>query len=178
MDESQIMDDIIDLCLRINKDTVIIYDIFADTCNDSEVKTFWDKMSSDTVLRLEYWQKLKVLSEKTGIPIIFEEPLEIKKELNENLSNIKEMIETDLSKIEIQQKYTLAFKLEFFMLHRAFATFCNFTQNIFSDEKTPADDYEEHLNSFIETLKRHAAFPPNWNLWSLPYAAYGKKSKC
>jgi len=153
--ESQVMRRIIDLCIQINRQAAIIYGKFVSTGDEHKTNAFWDRMSKDTSLRLKYWEKLKRFAEDTSIPFIFEEPTSIQKELEENLSNIDEIMEIDFAEIETNNKFLLAFRLEFFMLHRAFATFCNFTKNIFSDEKSPADNYEEHLDYFIESLKSH-----------------------
>ena len=164
MNDDHIIENIIDLCLQINQETSFIYTEFGDKCDDPEIKAFWNKMSDETNLRLEYWKELKELNVKATLPVMFKDPLTVIKELKENLLNINEITRTDLSNIENKQKYTLAFRLEFFVLHRAFSTFCNFTKNLISDKKTPDDDYEEHLNSFIETMKIHGRLTPELEL--------------
>lgn len=164
MSDSEIMEDIIDLCLQINKCTMDIYETFADTCNDVEISTLWKKMASDTSSRLKYWQKLKELSSAASIPNLFQNPLLVKEELQENIFNIKKIKEKGISGLNLSQQCILAFNLEFFMLHKAFATLINFTSNVLPDEITSEVNYEKHIDFFMEYLKNHNHLTPELEL--------------
>ncbi len=153
--EFQIMENIIELCVQINQKAAIVYDSFASTCDDEKTKIFWNRMSNETNSRLKYWEQLKSLSKDNLIPILFQEPLEVELELKKNILSIDDILNADLTKVETKDKYLQAFRLEFFMLHRAFATFCIFSKNISLEENTPSDDYEKHLDYFIDTLRQH-----------------------
>jgi len=128
-----------------------------------ELKRFWNEMAGEEREHCRFWRRLEPLAQDRLLPQIFDDPEKTRDELADLLKKTADLWEQFQRSPSIASAFTLAFRAEFFMLHRAFADFFHFAKTI-SEEKNPEDTYEVHINKFIEALGQYGQVTPELEL--------------
>lgn len=157
--KSDVIADILELCVSIDKKAVNIYENFSKTCNHEELRHFWKQKSKEQKRHVDLWKKLLALAESGAIPNIFEEPLRIEEELKSIISKIDTLFQSVEHCHDITKLFLLALRLEFYALHPAFAMLYRFVNDT-KQEKLFEEHHDEHLKDFFEIIKRHNALTP------------------
>lgn len=157
--KSNIIVDVLDLCVSIDKKAVNIYENFSKTCNHEELRNFWKQKSKEEKRHVGVWKKLLTLAESGAIPNIFDEPLKIEEELKSIISKIDTLFQSVENCHDIAKSFLLALRLEFYALHPAFAMLYRFVNDT-KQEELFEEHYNEHLRDFFEIIKRHNALTP------------------
>ena len=156
---SNVIVDILKLCVSIDKKAVMIYEHFSKTCNNEELREFWKQKSKEERRHVGLWKKLLSLAEDGAIPNIFDEPLRIEEELRSIISKIDVLFQSIENCGDITKSFLLALRMEFYALHPAFAMLYRFINDA-KQEKLFEEHYDEHLKDFFEIIKRHNALTP------------------
>lgn len=173
---------ILNLAMTFEQMAIDTYTLFANT--DKSLSHFWNAEAEIEKHHLAYWQELIDLTNKHILPQVFDDEKKILKEL--------ESIHTKLIKLNNDYKkspntktaFIIALRLEFYMLHPAFATIFMFLEN--TSPKNPGHEYKQHINGIIKKyISLYNATPENellgdtmLQLWDRNLELAGEFYKC
>jgi diguanylate cyclase (GGDEF)-like protein len=160
--------DIIDLCYTLDKAAVTIYSDLSQFYSEreNELSRFWGQMAKEEKEHVVFWEGLLPLAKKGMIPQLFEEPVKIKTQL-EDIKNKTQELQKQIMSASLSNKgFLVAFRLEFYLLHPAFEMLFHFAQGLkeLDDVVILEDEYEQHINDFIEALNRFDTVSPEMQL--------------
>ena len=155
--------EIIQLCLDIDIKARDIYLNLADISENTDLKKFWNNMSEEEGEHTEYWHTLYELAEENMLPQIFDNAPKIITELENIKNKSKELLESSKNNPDIPQMFLIGYRMEFYLLHPAFAILFHFI-NAIDDTLSPEDKYEAHIDEFIEALVTYANMTPEMEL--------------
>jgi diguanylate cyclase (GGDEF)-like protein len=114
---------------------------------------------------LEYWKKILQLAKDGMIPQVFDNPVQINNELKALQTKVDRVIAQNrpLKHVSLNHAFILTYRLEFYVLHRAFSTLFHFLKT-FSTEKTPEDHYDYHINQIIDYISKYSELTPELEL--------------
>ena len=162
MPDDQILE-IVDLCLSIEESAYEAYRELSSLSEIDELKVFWHGMSEDEKRHIGFWQRLKSMAEEHRLPQVLDDP----EETREELEKIKRRTVLLLNRFERSRSthdaFILAYRLEFYMLHSAFEILFH-NLRVASGEDNPEDDYELHINRFVQTLTKYGQTTPELEL--------------
>ena len=156
---------IIRQCLSIDKKAADIYMDLSRAVQRKELKIFWEKMSEHEKEHVEYWEKLLELARDGILPQVFDDPDQIMQEIKGINRKINRLIRQNqpLYRISINHAFILTYRMEFYLLHRAFSTLFHFLKT-FSTDKTPEDYYDYHINKIIDYVRKYSKLTPEIEL--------------
>ena len=161
--DNQILIDIINLCLSIEKKAEETYLKFSFLTQDDDLKAFWQRMAGEENKHIAFWIKTLKLSKQGMNSQVFDNPPQVKEQLENILPKCNKILENSKKFKRIPDTFLLAYRMEYYLLHPAFETLFHFISTI-SNEPTPADYYEAHLNRFIEALGKFGVSSPELEL--------------
>jgi len=154
--------EIIQLCLDIDKKAFKIYCQLSELF-ENNLKKFWNKMAGEENEHVAYWQRILHLAQQGLVPQVFNDPDTVKGELEKICEKVEKILENNRNSIDIPTSFLIAYRLEFYVLHPVFATLFHVTK-IIEDGKNPEDDYEKHINEFIDALNQYGNVTPELEL--------------
>jgi diguanylate cyclase (GGDEF)-like protein len=146
--------DIISNCRKIDGIAFNIYKSFHFHTEDPELKAFWQEMAMDEQKHIRYWKELLELARRDSLPPVFNDPAAIKGEFEQILAQAAELKQYIRKWPGERFSLLIAYRLEFFMLHRAFTSLFRCIDNVLETE-TPLVEYENHIIKFITALDRY-----------------------
>ncbi len=152
--EDKIVEDLIVLCHTIDEIASKIYYEFSSKTKNKDLKNFWFEMYEEEKTHISFWDEMLDMSKKHFITQIFDNPEEIKKDLEDIKLKISILLEKASKMRRKSDIFVSALRMEFYLLHPAFYTFIQFFK-ILQPEKPARINYESHLNKIIETLKNY-----------------------
>jgi diguanylate cyclase (GGDEF)-like protein len=160
--------DIIDLCYSLDKIAVKIYSDLSGfySGKEKELSQFWGQMAKEEKEHVVFWEGLLALAQKGMIPQLFDEPVKIKTQLEDIKNKTLELQKQITSASLIKKGFLVAYRLEFYLLHPAFEMLFHFAQGLkeLEDIVILEDEYEQHINDFIEALNRFGTVSPEMQL--------------
>lgn len=173
--------EIINLCHAIDVMAEKIYRQLHRSYSDKnkELSLFWEEMADEEKEHIAFWDGLLPLAEKKMIPQIFDYPSEVKDELV-NIKNSTKQLEEQIHNMPpVNKGFLVAFRLEFYVLHPAFEILFHFAKDLegFAGIKTPEDDYEEHIDRFIDALNQYGNVTPEMELLGETLTRLWKENK-
>lgn len=150
--------EIIRICLSIDSRAYTIYTMFASNCSDRELAREWKACAADEKVHMAFWEKALELAKCGELPQIFEAPEEIKSTMLSTEEKIDKLVSNLKSCKNSSDTLTVAYRLESFMLDSAFITMFHFFDSI---NRKIENNYEEHINRFIEILRKYAGTSPH-----------------
>ena len=162
--EQQIMFEIVMLCFKLDEHAHKAYTGLARDTAEPELSRFWQEMAAEEFEHLQFWsQVLEQPAQLETLPQVFDRPTKVLRELQESLEKVQELMRPGHGSLSVEEAFTLAYRLEFYMLHPAF-------QVLFSllcflvDTPCPDRAYEQHIQSFVTALSRHGRVSPSLEL--------------
>ena len=150
-------------CMRLEREASRLYRSFIPWNDRKPIREFWDGMSRDEQEHIAFWKSLVELEKRNKLPDILENPEETLRdleEINEKFTFFKDRFRQDPS---LDNAILLAYRMEFYLLHPAFATFFQFMRP--RDLRiNPAEKYDEHLRKFVDTVARFGSRNPELDL--------------
>ena len=145
---------IVEQCLRLDNHATRLYTSLARSADSQDLKGFWQDIAAKNEQHLLYWDRLKNWADKGMLNNLFDDS---KKTLNE-LSVLQEKVH-DLAdscgQVRRKEKaFTLAFKLEFYLLHPAFETLSQYVAT-FNGEAGSDFAYERFVNRLFDALQQN-----------------------
>ncbi len=155
--------DIVSLCLAIDKTAYQIYKTLAAIEQRKELKAFWTELSLREKVPAKYWEKLLYFAEKGIMPQVFDDPFKVKEELERINTEASMLLETAKKPPGFSDSFLLAYNLEFYLLHPAFVLLFHFMKTL-PESETPENNYEEHIDGFINTVSKYKTVTPELDL--------------
>ena len=147
--------EIIDLCFKLDKTARQFYLDLSNGTKDRELVRFWRQMSSDEGTHCRYWESLLSRAEAVYVPQPFDQPDEIRNEL-ETLVSKNIFLNSNYGDDEdVGRDFILSYRLEFCLLHPAFMALFHLLKD-FTFESIPEEDYKTHLDRFVNRFIKHA----------------------
>jgi rubrerythrin len=146
--------EIIDLCYEFDKTARQFYLDLSYGTKDKELKGFWRHMSSEEGVHCHYWEELMKKAKKDFIPLPFDQAEDIKKELKMLVSKNSSLLSEHRDVQDTEKNFILAYRMEFCFLHPGFLALLPFLKDL-TNGKTPEEDYEFHLDTFINQFIKH-----------------------
>jgi diguanylate cyclase (GGDEF)-like protein len=162
MRDDQILE-IVDLCLSIEESAFNAYGELSSLSEIGELKAFWLGMSEDEKRHIGFWQRLKVMAEEQTLPQVLDDPAETREELEKISRRTVLLLNRFERSRSTHDAFILAYRLEFYMLHSAFEILFH-NLRVASGEENPEDDYELHINRFVQMLTKHGQATPELEL--------------
>lgn len=151
---------IVKRCLVIDKIAHQTYSALAKHTSNKPLGEFWQAMAKEEETHVAFWSKIVsdvVLADK--LPALFEDANEIINELDAILPKIKSVQSDNLEKCSVEESFIIAYWLEFYMLHPAFEVLYHLLRGLVN-EPCPQDEYENHINRFVEALATFGKVTP------------------
>jgi hypothetical protein len=139
------------------------YRRIANETKVDEQKAFWLEISQDEKRHAIYWEHLIELEEKGSIQNPFDNPQRIMSELSAMKRKIDEMIDSESLNSAFSDLMLWAFRIEFYMLHPAFAILYHVLRTDTGDI-SPEEDYQNHIEKFARIVKKQLKNKPELTL--------------
>jgi diguanylate cyclase (GGDEF)-like protein len=160
---SSFLAEIITLCQQLDMKAAEVYTELTSLAETPELQEFWQKMAAEERTHVKFWEMVTDLEQCGVLPQFFDDPETIIGELRNTSQKIELLRERCRKAPDVGNQFILAFRVEFYLLHPVFETFFHFVNQI-SEEPTPEDHYEDHLNNFIAALNRWGSVTPELEL--------------
>lgn len=142
---------ILDLCLALERRASEIYANLSSFSKNDKLKSFWKEMSEEEDLHVTFWKELQDLAKERKLPQVFDDPDSVKSELERAFQRVEALLYRWEMSRDVADAFILAYRMEFYMLHPAFAILFH-SMGTLSSGINPKDSYENHINNFIETF--------------------------
>lgn len=159
----RILIEIIYFCLSLDKKAASAYKYLAQVLKKADLRKFWKERAEEELQHIDYWEKLLNFAEKNQLPHVFDQPYAVKEELRLIDSKVDLLLLRLRHFPTIGNAFLSTYRLEFYMVYPAFRILFHLMKN-FGREKTPEDDYEHHIEKFIEGLARYGKRTPELEL--------------
>ena len=151
--------DILSSCLTLDKKASEIYDNFSKTIKNKKAQAFWKDMSAQENEHVLFWEQILAMAQNGMLPQLFDRPYELREDLKAMRSNIEQLVKRSKRISNITEAFLVAYRVEFVMLRPEFQSMFHFIKTVLN-EPTPGDEYEAHLQGFINALKQYVKVSP------------------
>ena len=156
--------EIVCLCLEIDKIADRAYTELAEIATERNFQKFWRRMSAEEKIHIDFWRRVCALPAKPStLPRVFDNPEVVCDELNRIIPKAKNLLSRCRDVESVSDAFVLAYRLEFYLLHSAFQTLFHILRHLVGGP-CPEDDYEKHINSFVQMLANHGDVSPELEL--------------
>jgi GGDEF domain-containing protein len=154
---------IIGLCRTLDEMARDMYMVFSEKSGVEVFRDFWRHMSMEESEHVEFW---KMAQELDTLPDnIFSDTDTIIHELEHAIQRTNELMAKYGDSSNVADFFTLTYRMEFYLLHPAFATLFELVAPI-SGVENPENSYESHINCFVEMLANYGNLTPELELLS------------
>lgn len=162
MQKTHVME-IIKLCRKIDETARDVYLKLSRLSENSELSDFWKKMSKEESEHISFWKRTELFEAFTDIPNLFDNPAEVISDLKNAFSRSLVLHDECEENCSIQNSFTLAYRMEFYLLHPAFEVLFHLLGPI-AGGHNPEDEYESHIQEFIEMFSKYSHVTPELEL--------------
>ena len=144
----------IDQCLRLDTHATRLYRHLAEQAGTRELKEFWQSIANQNEQYREYWQRLLDWAGKGVLDTLFDTPEEILDELTDLQEKVGALA-ADCGPVRNKEKaFTVAFKLEFYLLHPAVETLGLYVAT-FNGTADADVGYQRFVGRLFKALKQY-----------------------
>lgn len=154
---------IVALCREIDETARDIYAALGRVSGQPDLAEFWIKMSAEEAQHVQFWKRAEESGVLETMPEPFDEAGGVAGELERSLSRSRDMLGNVGPSTTVAQAFTVAYRMEFYLLHPAFEVLFKLMGPTAGDPN-PGDEYESHITHFIEMLALHGAATPELEL--------------
>lgn len=155
---------IVKRCLVLDETAYRTYSKLAGHAANPPLREFWQAMADEEETHVAFWSKIAsdvVLADK--LPVLFENADDVIAELDAILPKVKSLLRDNLAELSVEDSFIVAYWLEFYMLHPAFEVLYLLLRGLIN-EPCPQDEYENHINRFVEALAKYGKVTPSLEL--------------
>ena len=145
---------IIDQCLRLDNHATRLYTNLARTASSQKLKAFWQDIADQNEQHLIYWDRLQSWAEKGMLSNLFDDPRKILDELTVLQEKVHDLTDACTRIRRKDKAFTMAFKLEFYLLHPAFETLSQYVAT-FNGNAEGEFTYERFVSRLFDALKKN-----------------------
>ena len=155
--------EIVRLCREIDETARDVYAKISRVPCPEELSRFWAHMSEEEAEHIRFWQRAENTGNLSGVPDLIEDSDHVYSELERTLSRSRELLDLIDEQCDVAAAFTLAYRMEFYLLHPAFELLFKLLGPSAGDPN-PADEYECHISEFIDMLSSHGNVTPELEL--------------
>jgi len=145
----EILVEIVRQCREIECISIKFYRALEKMADTEEDAVFWRHALNDEQGHLVFWNDVLSLAKCGLLPQIFDDPAEIRDEILSITGKALELLsELPSCAKDFKATMTMAFRIEFYCLHRALAPIFSLMGDL-----SPCASYETHLQSFVDMYK-------------------------
>lgn len=145
---------IVEQCLRLDNHATRLYTSLARYADSRDLKGFWQSLADQNEQHLLYWDRLVNWAQKGMLNNLFDNPEEILGELTGLQEKVHELADRCAMVRRKEKAFTMAFKLEFYLLHPAFETLTQYVAT-FNGDAVSGFSYERFVNRLFEALQKN-----------------------
>jgi diguanylate cyclase (GGDEF)-like protein len=145
---------IVDQCLRLDNHATRLYANLASHAGAQDLKRFWQSLADKNGQHLHYWDQLVNWSRKGMLNNLFDDPAKTLEELTGLQEKVHELADSCATVRRKEKAFTLAFKLEFYLLHPAFETLSQYVAT-FNGDAGSDFVYERFVNRLFDALQKN-----------------------
>ena len=162
MHDSHVME-IIKLCRELDETAGNVYTKLSSLTDDKDLSNFWIQMSKEEALHTSFWKRAELFEAFQDMPNLFEHPEEVIADLKKALSRSRDLLRGCEENYSVQNAFTLAYRMEFYLLHPAFEMLFHLLGPA-AGGSNPEDAYESHIFGFIDMLSKYCHVTPELEL--------------
>ncbi|MDZ4169481.1 MAG: GGDEF domain-containing protein [Coriobacteriia bacterium] len=155
--------EIVRLCREIDETARDVYAKLSRVPCPEELSRFWAHMSEEEAEHIRFWERAEHAGDLTTIPDLVEDADEVIAELERTLVRSRELLDLIGEDCDVAASFTLAYRMEFYLLHPAFELLFRLLGPSAGDPN-PADEYECHISEFIDMLRSYGSVTPELEL--------------
>lgn len=155
MRKDAVMLETMEFCLKIEHKAMETYKRFSRLERNPGLKKFWQGLAADEKTHLGYWKRIFKLSKQGLTPPVFENVHKSRVALKKIDDQIGTLINQTEQARDTKAFFTITCWLEFYMLNPEYSKLLHFLQSLLVN-KSPEDDYEEHLNKLIKHIRKYS----------------------
>lgn len=145
-----ILQEIIDACLKMERKAAEIFRTFAARAERDDARRFWENVAAETRHHSALFERLR--APEGGIsPIIVYKPAETREELEMIERSIDEQFARYNESPAPEAACLLGFRLQLYLLHPAFASLCRMTKDVTGEDANDSG-YGLYLRRFIDGI--------------------------
>jgi diguanylate cyclase (GGDEF)-like protein len=146
-----ILNDIVAACLELERKAASVFRRFAADADGDAARRFWESVADETRHHSAVYERLRTAGENEPLPLIIYKPAETFEELEMIGKCIDEQVERYAEAPSPEAACLLAFRMQLYLLHPAFASLCRLTKDATGED--PADiGYGRYLRRFIDGI--------------------------
>ncbi len=154
---------IIDLCVSLEEMASKAFTELSSLSEDDELRTFWREMSEDEERHIAFWQRLREMAEERSLPQLLENPDQTLAELEKIKERTTDLMDRFSRSRSVHDAFVLGYRMEFYMLYSVFEILFH-NLRFATGERNPEEDYEAHINRFVQMLTKHGKITPELEL--------------
>ncbi len=156
---------IIKLCLSVDIKAYQTYLNISSSFRRNDLKLFWKNMAEEEKKHIKFWKYLLAVTEQGIIPQVFDNPKKTIIELKNIDSEARKIVNESKTINKISKAFLAALRMELHLLHPAFETLFHYMKLIEEKNKwNPEEEYESHINKFIDAFKKYGKSKQEMNL--------------
>jgi len=145
---------IVDLCLRLDNHASRLYLSLARNAGTQDLKGFWQDIAAKNEQHLLYWNRLRRWADKGMLNNLFDDPQKALDELTGLEEKVYDLADSCAQVRRKKKAFTMAFKLEFYLLQPAFETLSQYVAT-FNGEAASDFSYERFVNRLFDALQQN-----------------------
>ena len=149
-----IMTQMVKQCLHLDNHATRLYLSLATHAQKRELKRFWQDIAAKNELHVNYWGLLLEWTEKGILNNLFDDSRKILEALNRLEERVRELVDSGGQVTRKEKAFTMAFKLEFYLLHPAFETLSQYVAT-FNGELGSEFAYERFVSRLFDALQQN-----------------------
>lgn len=145
---------IVEQCLRLDNHASRLYTSLGRSADSQDLKGFWQDIAVKNEQHLLYWDRLKNWADKGMLNNLFDDSKKTLSELSALQEKVHDLADSCGQVRRKEKAFTLAFKLEFYLLHPAFETLSQYVAT-FNGEAGSDFAYERFVNRLFDALQQN-----------------------
>ena len=146
---------IVKQCLRIDSHATRLYLSLASHAGRKELADFWQGIATQNEAHVNYWSHMLSWAEKGVLNNLYDDADRTFEDLTRLQEKVRALADGCLQVSRKNKAFTLAFKLEFYLLHPAFETLSQYMAT-FNGEEAGADFvYERFVSKLFDALQQN-----------------------
>ena len=148
------MTQIIDQCFRMDSHANRLYTNLARNAGSQELKVFWQDIATQNETHLIYWNRMQKWAGKGILNNLFDDSRQVLKELTALQEKVHDLADGCLEVRRKEKAFTMAFKLEFYLLHPAFETLSQYVAT-FNGSADANSSCERFVSRLFDALQQN-----------------------
>ncbi|HSO20497.1 MAG TPA: GGDEF domain-containing protein, partial [Desulfosarcina sp.] len=143
-----------DQCLLLDNHATRLYQSLAQHASNQDLMRFWQDIAEKNEHHVSYWDRLKRWAQKGMLNNLFDDPRKTLDELTALQEKVRELVDGCARVRRKEKAFTMAFKLEFYLLHPAFETLSQYVAT-FNGEGAGDTVYERFVSRLFDALQQN-----------------------